>query len=58
MKSRFQILIYRRIDSMAKKINTIDELDPQIKQHIREVLASAIARHIVQISIDEVVKKD
>lgn len=43
---------------MAKKLNTIDELDPQIKQHIREVLASAIARHIVQISIDEVVKKD
>ena len=43
---------------MAKKLNTIDELDPQIKQHIREVLASAIARHIVQISIDQVVKKD
>ena len=58
MKSRFQILIYRRIDSMAKKLNTIDELDPQIKQHIREVLATAVARHIVQIYIEQVVKKD
>lgn len=43
---------------MAKRLNTIDELDPQIKQHIREVLANAIARNIVQQSINEVVKKD
>ncbi len=39
---------------MATKLNTIDELNPAIKQYIREVLADCFAQHIVNKSIRQV----
>ena len=42
----------------SKKVITIDEVDERIKEHIRDVLATAIAKSLARTVIKEVCGED